>query len=97
LPVITLVDRLHGAAGGAHRRFECPGRHRGVGVEPHHAFLRGCLAYLLDVIQRMRERDHLDRCHRRLLACEPWNFSCSSARSIARIRSGRSGWPIGLR
>src|SRR5262245_41570361 len=26
-----------------------------------------------------------------------WNFSCSSTRSMARSRSGRSGWPVGVR
>src|SRR5262245_37549358 len=26
-----------------------------------------------------------------------WNFSCSSTRSMARNRSGRSGWPAGVR
>ena len=35
-----LVDRVHGAAGRAQRRLEAARRHRGVGVEPHHALLR---------------------------------------------------------
>ena len=37
----NLVDRVHGAADRAQRRLETAGRHRGIGVELHHALLRG--------------------------------------------------------
>ena len=65
-----LVDRPHGAAGAAQCRLEAARRHRGVGVEPHHAFAfrRRGVADRLDVIHRVAERDDLERRHRRLLA-----------------------------
>ena len=52
------------------------------------------LADRLDIFLRVAERDGLEVGHRRLLARQRWNFSCSSACSIARSRSGRSGWPV---
>ena len=63
-----LVDRFHAAADRAQRRLEAARRHRGVGIEPHHAFLGRGVADRLDVIHRMAERDDLGRRHRRLLA-----------------------------
>jgi hypothetical protein len=66
-----LVDRERGAAGRAHHGFERAGRHRGVGIDPHHALARRGIAHILDVVHRMRERDRLERRHRRLLAHQP--------------------------
>ncbi len=57
----NLVDRIDRAADGAQRRFEAPGRHRGVGVDPHQAFLRRRVADLLDIIHGMAQRDRLQR------------------------------------
>ena len=69
-----LVDGEDGAADRAQRRFERAGRHRGVGVEPHHAFLGRGFAQLDDVVHRMAQRDGLDGRHRRLLAGERLEF-----------------------
>ena len=63
-----LVDGEDGAADRAQRRLERAGRHRGVGVEPHHAFLGRGVADLDDVVHRMAQRDDLEVRHRRLLA-----------------------------
>ncbi len=43
---------------------ESAGRHRGVAVEPHHAFLRADVADLRYIVERMAQRDGLDRRHR---------------------------------
>jgi hypothetical protein len=69
-----LIDRLHRAARTAQRRLEAARRHRGVGIEPHHAFARRGVAHLLDVIHRMRQCDRFERGHRRLLARERLEF-----------------------
>ena len=94
----NLVDGVDGAAGGAQRRLEAAGRHRGVGVELHHALVRRGVAHRFDVVHRMTQRDGFERRHRRVRRAPAiWNFSASSARSTARSRSGRSGWPGGVR
>ena len=68
------VDRVNGAADRAQSRLEAAGRHRGVGIEPHHAFLRRGVADLHDVVDRMAKRDNLERRRRRLHACERLEF-----------------------
>ena len=92
-----LVDREDGAADRAQRRLERAGRHRGVGVEPHHALFGRGVAQLDDVVHRMAQRDGLDGAIGACSRASCWNFSASSACSTARSRSGRSGWPAGVR
>jgi predicted AAA+ superfamily ATPase len=53
----------------------------------HLAFLRRSVADFLDIFDRMAERDGFEFRKRRLL----------KTLSIARMRSGRSGWPAPLR
>ena len=61
-----LVDRMHRAAGGAHRRLETSRRHRGVGVDLHQTLRRRGIADGGDVVHRMTERDGLELRGRRL-------------------------------
>ena len=63
-----LVDRVDGAPGAAQRRLEAARRHRGVGIQPDQPLVRRGLPHLLDIVARMRERDHVEFRHRRLLA-----------------------------
>ena len=63
-----LVDGERAAANRAQRRLQTARRHRGVGVEPHHALVGRCVADGVDVIGRMAERDDIRLGHRRLLA-----------------------------
>ena len=90
------IDRQHRAAGGAQRRFDEPGD---IDVSPSSAIMpsSGRPRGSLDIVLRMAERDGLKHRHRRLLARESGEFLVFQARSIARSRSGRSGWPGGVR
>ena len=82
------VDGVHRAARRAQRRLEAAGRHRGVGVEPHHAFLGRRLADLQDVFHRMAERDGLERRRRRLDAHQRVEF-------FGRKRARNGAQPVG--
>ena len=92
-----LIDRMHRAAGGTHRRLKTSRRHRGVGVDLHQTLRRRGIADGGDVVHRMTERDRLEVRCRRFDAQQRLESSASSTRSIARSRSGRSGWPAGVR
>ena len=87
-----LIDRLACPARRTQHGLERARRHRGVGIEPHHAFLRRGLAHLLDVVHRMRERDHLQARHRRLLARERLEFLMLK-RALDRAQTVR---PLGM-
>ena len=57
----NLVDGVNGTADRAYRRFETTGRHRGIGVEPHHALSGRRVADLGDVVHGMAQCDDLKR------------------------------------
>ena len=59
------VDGVDGAAGRAQRRLEAAGRHRGVGVDAHQAFVRRGVADLQHIVHRVAQRDRLERRLRR--------------------------------
>ena len=89
-----LVDRVHAAAHRSERRLEAAGRHRGIGVEPHHALLGRGVAHRGDVVHRMAERDRFECRHRRFDAgqvLEPLVGECpiNSAQPIGTLRMSR--------
>ena len=65
-----LVGRHHGAADRAQHRLEGARRHRGVGVDLHQPALRRGIADFRDVVDRVAQRDRLQRRRGRLLAHE---------------------------
>jgi hypothetical protein len=65
-----LVGRHHDAADRAQHRLEGARRHRGVGVEPHQPLLRRGVADFRDVVDRVAQRDRLQRRRGRLHAHE---------------------------
>ena len=87
------VDREDGAAGRAQRGLERAGRHRGVLVDGRQPLLRRRRADRLDIVERMNAFDGGEVGARRGVARQHLKVSLSKARSTARKRSGRSGWP----
>ena len=89
-----LVDRLHRAAGRAQRRLEAAGRHRGVGIDPHHALPCGDASRTcVDVVHRVAERDRLERRPSAPRSrASGWNVSCCQ-RALDRAQPVR---PLGM-
>ena len=92
------VGRRHRAADAAHHRFPGARRHRGVAVEIDDAArCRRDVAQLVDIMPVVTERDQVERAFGRRFAHQTLELAVAKTSSTARMRSGRSGCPGGVR